>query len=762
MNAMSQAPSDITSSERPAPSTGAPSGLRSRFVAPLPEWAWYGVTLLAIGFFTVLALRLWRADISVPFVFSGDSVFSFMLGREMLDHGWYLTNSRLGAPAGQQLYDFPIGSDNLNLATLDVLVNVSRDAVVGVNLFFLLTFFTNGISALWVLRRMRVSPPVAAMAAVLFAIVPYHFLRSEAHLFLSAYYSVPLGVLLAVEAMQSKTGIFTRNRRAMLGRIVLCAIIASAGIYYAVFTLVLLVTAVIVAIARRERRAAGGAVFAGLLIAGLVVISNAPTLIYDHEHGKAQGVAARVPIESELYGQKLTTMVLPMTVHRIAALRDLRARYADAGTAGGMPLGAVPTAGFVILGFVALLSAAGVGIGLHGRHPLRALSVFSAVLLFVATVGGVASLIAYYVTPQIRAWERTSIVFDFLGLAAVAFVLDGVLRRRGDAWHGFARVFVCAAVVSVGALDQTSNAFIPPYSVLGPDWKGTKAFVKQIERSLPTGSMVYQVPYIAFPEVPGVNKMGVYDPMIGYVLSNSLRWSHGAMRGTNADWNGRIASEPLRKQLVQAASAGFAGVWLDRFGYADAGASEEPEIAQVARTRPIVASNGRYVFYSLRGLRARLLNAVPASVVNTVGSETVHPIQVQWDDSLYPEEADGQNRWQWTKRPIFGLKLVNAAPEARNVVVAMTLATGLPTSSTVSVFVGDRLAERLLIKPTAGARLRMIVRVPRGSRELRFASNAARTESATDPRTLYVKLSNASVEAAGLGPAMSRLLQVAE
>ena len=139
----------------------------------------------------------------------------------MLDHGWYFTNSRLGAPVGQQLYDFPIGSDTLNLAMLDGWVQVSRNAVVGVNLFFISGFFMSAVSAFWALRRMLVSRPASAMAAVLFAIVPFHFLRNEGHLFLSAYYAVPLGVFLAVELLQGRPGVATRNRRARLGRLLL-------------------------------------------------------------------------------------------------------------------------------------------------------------------------------------------------------------------------------------------------------------------------------------------------------------------------------------------------------------------------------------------------------------------------------------------------------------------------------------------------------------------------------------------------------------
>ena len=39
------------------------------------------------------------------------------------------------------------------------------------------------------------------MCAVLYAVIPYHFLRGEVHLTLSAYYAVPLGCWLILAGM---------------------------------------------------------------------------------------------------------------------------------------------------------------------------------------------------------------------------------------------------------------------------------------------------------------------------------------------------------------------------------------------------------------------------------------------------------------------------------------------------------------------------------------------------------------------------------
>ena len=79
----------------------------------------------------------------------------------ILEHGWYWHNPNLGAPEGQQLFDFPVLSgDPLNVLLLKFLglFRLGRGRPC-VNVFFLLTFFLVGLSAYLVLRRLTVSWP---------------------------------------------------------------------------------------------------------------------------------------------------------------------------------------------------------------------------------------------------------------------------------------------------------------------------------------------------------------------------------------------------------------------------------------------------------------------------------------------------------------------------------------------------------------------------------------------------------------------------
>ena len=78
------------------------------------------------------------------------------------------------------------------------------------------TFPLAALTAFLVLRRLGVGPPGAFAASVLFALLPYHFLRGEDHLFLAAYWAVPLGCFLVLSVL-ADTPLVTplRSRRAL-------------------------------------------------------------------------------------------------------------------------------------------------------------------------------------------------------------------------------------------------------------------------------------------------------------------------------------------------------------------------------------------------------------------------------------------------------------------------------------------------------------------------------------------------------------------
>jgi phosphoglycerol transferase len=369
---------------------------------------------------------------------------------------------------------------------------------------------------------------------------------------------------------------------------------ASGSFYYAVFTVILVaVAAVLRFIGTRDRRtlAAGGVVLAAILAVSLVQL--APTLVYTARHGDNDQVAERFTFESEVYSLKLTQLVLPLDSHRIDAFARIKQNYSERFPqidANAATLGVVATAGFVWLLAVAFFSL--VGRAPPGRHAQLAALTLAAFL--IATVGGGGTLFGV-IWSQVRAWNRLSIFIAFFALAALAFGLGALGRRiRGPAFAA-----VLAALLALGLYDQTTPGYAPPYETLEGLWDEDRRFIGSLERRLPDGAMVVQLPYETFPEPPA-GRQAVYEPVKAYLHSETLRWSWGAMRGRPGDWAAAmVAGKPAADVVAAARRAGFAGILVDRLGYADDGAAMDADLRRALGAQPTPSPNGRYLFFTL-------------------------------------------------------------------------------------------------------------------------------------------------------------------
>lgn len=559
------------------------------------------------GLFGLLAIRPWRLDFGVPYAYSGDGILYQAYAKGVLDHGWYWHNSNLGAPEGQQLFDFPgLNGDTLNVLLIKAIGLFSSDVATVVHVFFLLTFPLAGLAAYLVLRRLGLSTAASTVCAVLFALLPFHFVRGEGHLLLSAYYAVPLGAYLVLAVLADRP--LVGPRRTTVATLAICAVIALASgtFYWSAFTIVLVGAAGLLrAGVTRSLRPLwqGGAVVAAIF--ALVLASLAPSLVYWASHGTNPEVGHRGPLESEDQGLKLAQLVLPMEQHRIGKLAELRQQYDDhfkrTEASVSTPLGVVASVGFIWLLAVSLLQLASPGRRIApARHAQVAIAALLALLF--AWTGGFATFVAV-VEPQIRAWNRLSIFIGFFSLAAVGLLLDRALRALRSRRRGAMLVAALLGVVLVvGLLDQTSRSITLAYGAFRDEYRSDAAFMRAIDERLPEGASVFQLPYVPFPENPPVYGMADYDHLRGYLHSDDLRWSYGFVKGRRGDPSPRLVAQPTTQQLVQEVhESGYAGIYIDRRGYPDAAAQLERELAATLGGAPLVSENQHLSFFALTG-----------------------------------------------------------------------------------------------------------------------------------------------------------------
>jgi hypothetical protein len=536
-------------------------------------------------------LRLWDADARVPFSYSGDGTLNLTLIKTVMERGWFYENPRLGAPSGQELYDYPVLSgDTLHVVFFWLAGLFTDDPSLAMNVFFVLTFPVTAVVTYLVLRRLAVGPEVAVVIAVLYALTPYHFMRGEVHLFLAAYYVVPIGAYLALSVLDGRA----RIGLATAGLATLVAL-ASGSFYYSAFTVLLVaVAALLQFFASRDRRVFLPAGFVVGVILAVSLAQLAPTIVYRVANGTNEEVAKRYWFESENYSLRLTQLLLPVDGHRIDALASRKEEYTERipqNEGRAATLGIVASVGFLWLLAVVLLAVVGAWPGVIARY--RGIAALTLASVLVGTTGGLATLLAV-AWPQIRAWNRLSIFIAFFALLAVGLLLES-LRPRLPAL-GFGALL--AGLLVLGALDQTSPFFIPPHAGLAADYRADQSWYRSVEGRLAEGASVVQLPHEPFPEPP-LGPRPIYEPAKGYLHTSDLRWSWGAMRGRPDDWSALYATRPAAELVPAAREAGFEAIVVDKLAYPDGGVATESDLRRVLGTEPERGPEGRYLLWRL-------------------------------------------------------------------------------------------------------------------------------------------------------------------
>ncbi|GAA1893722.1 hypothetical protein [Lapillicoccus jejuensis] len=609
-------------------------------------------TLLLSCAVTATTLRLWDWRPGTPVDLSGDALVYQSQVRAVLDGGAWGLDPHVGAPYGQ-VAGFFATADDLHLVLVRLLGLLSGSPTTVAALYFVLGFPASALTAHWLARRLGAHPAAAVVVGVLFSVVPAHQTRF-AHLFLAAYWAVPLGMWLVVTTarggpvLRSPRRPTPRLRRAAqwwdARSLLLVVTVGLTGVYYAAFTALLLLVALVV---RRLRRPGLGPLLRAAVPLALLLATTGGSLLRSRWTTRGQtvtgGLAERTVGDSEQFAGKLTDLVLPWSGHRDAALAALTTRYQELGlpaTSESSAIGVVALLGCV--GLLVLLARAAVG--RTGRRAAPLVTVLGLLLpaaLAFYVRGGLGSLVALLVTPQLRTWSRLSLLVALLGLLAVGLGLTALLRRRR-----LVGAVACAVVLAVGVADQTNPA-------LAPDWAAQRAalatltsYTDRLEAALPAGCAVFEAPVMRYPENGPLQRMGDYDPLRPTLTGRSLRWSYGAMRGTAAaDWQLALPQGDLPSLVDDLAAAGFCAVQVDHAGY---GADDPTSALRTLLGGPLATSDdGRLTAFPLRSRYDALLARDGARALAARRDAVLHPVVVDLTDGASATSGRGGERYQW-------------------------------------------------------------------------------------------------------------------
>jgi phosphoglycerol transferase len=475
-------------------------------------------------------------------------------------------------------------------------------------------------------------------------------------------------------------------------------------------------------------------------------------MIYISSQGESQTVKRGIG-EAEAYGLKITQLLLPIDGHRIPALARLKEKYNSGAPLvnenSNASLGVVGSIGFLaLLGWLLFWKPAVGQIQTEDgpRTLLTQLSLLNIGGVLLATIGGGASLFALLISSQMRSYNRVSIYLAFFSLFAVALLLEEFFRRRANSKR--ARTIFAAVlgfILLVGILDQTGKGvyFVPHYAAFQAENASDADFVKRIEATVPAGVMIFQLPYVPFPENGPVHLMTDYEHFRPYLHSKHLRWSYGAIKERDtARWQMTAASLPIDQFLEAISLGGFSGVYVDRKGYADNGAEVEAKLRGTLGIEPLVSGNNQMLFFDLGAYNSKLAQKYGGEI-GAKRQTVLNPITPEWTGGFSGLEGNDDLNWHWCSSE-GELVFNNGLKEDRKLKLEMGLATSYEELANLSLD-GDLISEKLKInsRPTAYSKT---ITIPPGHHSIRFTCDAKRADAPLDKRSLVFKVIDFRVE----------------
>ncbi len=558
----------VAANDGRVPATGHVN--KRQWVSP----AWAGAICLLAGYVTS-GIK----DLTLPTDLSADNLFAATMARLLEQRAWLLDSPLLGLPGVLDFRVLPT-SDGAHVLALKLLALVGMGPFTAVNVYFLAGFALVGATAAWTLERTGLGRGPAILGALVYALLPYHFWRGPMHLFLSLYYAVPIFVYLMLGCLRL---IDKREAAGWRTAMVLSAFLACCGGYYAVFYCYLLAFAVAVEGLSQGtwRPVVRGARLIAATGAGIAV--NVLPAILFKLHNPDPGRIIRPLQDTEVYALKFTQMFLPLMQHRTRWLANLALHYnrqapmvnENQSASLGLVMGG-------LCGIVMVATCLALWRNRLGEDPtwgrLRKLGLVSGWAFLFATVGGLSSMIGFFVTPFIRSANRISVFIAFFILVMAGWLWQmwrgsRVVTDGRKALWGAVGV-VCALVAMWDAADID---YFPKRAEAAAMYSQDAAFFGRLQSQVGPQARVFQVPFVRFPE-GGLGTQDYYH-FRPYLHMTGWQWSFGALTGSQAEaWNMQTASMVGRDPqgfVQRLKQAGFTGVLLARsVPNRDAGFSE--------------------------------------------------------------------------------------------------------------------------------------------------------------------------------------------
>jgi hypothetical protein len=665
---------------------------------------------------------VYRGDLSQvhPMVYKNDGlaalsrIKAYQQGETVLLGPQYV--SRLNAPFSGSWSDYP--SDKLTFYAAGVLsrwfglANGSTLCVVLMQLLCALCF-------LGATRVIGANRGPSIVCSILFGIAPYAFFRNLNHLNLLFYGLLPLQTVALVLLMRHDTRLKSRY-----GWGFLLAVSFFAGLFNAYYLFwylgFLLIAALSNLISKNWQFAMAGFAGMGAGVGGFL-LQNLDTFLIRHQFGPNSMAVCRGYGDLVRLGLTLPDLFFPCS-HSWSELQLVSWRLYFSkipeifyGESQNAYIGVVAA-----VAFVWMIGEGVVRIFQERTQKINPLFWIGGGVLALGLVGGVNYLIGAFGFYLLRGTNRFSIL---LAAISLLFLCQKLSAKRLGWW----RWPLVGLLLLLGIWDQlpvSTGKPSPEHQAEIQNYLKDRELFQRMERDLPVGAMVFQLPVHFYPEHGPVHEMGDYEHFRPYLQTEHLRFSYGTIKGRNdTRWQYGIEKMPPAMMVSELEKLGFSVILINKKAYEDHAVNLINQMAQ-AGFHPWF-DEGDFIAYRLK----------PSE-----HPELPHlgPFHAVFSGGFYSEEKDGEKTMRWCGKsgeirivPPFCIIRGKQAEANAGTKFSLMVAAANPK---VTIYVRiNGGTEQVLVSPGEG-RKTIDLSVPPGGGDVRLRAKGPAAGFPGDPR----------------------------
>jgi len=496
----------------------------------------------------------------------------------------------LGAPYGADWDDCPLVEQPLFWLTglaakLCGVFTAANLAVLVAQVLAALAFYVT-------CRSLKCDWAWAMSGALVFAFARMAIARQIHHLPVTFYWHVPLCLLVCWWISGGE--LQWRNKLHWIG-LGIGVITGIQNPYYTNMFLQLAALATVFRALDRDWKSAAAGASIILTTFGIFLLMNANMVLYHLLQGPNIGSIVRVYEWLEVFALKPLDLFMPPPDHPIAWLANYARSYREHVLVPGEtpPSNYLGLVGIASLFWLVLVAAKNTVSRPRMPIPVEAWQVMW--IFCYSTIGGINGFLGTLGIQLFRSTNRLSI---FILAIALVFSVKSLSRLN---WSRSKVVIFATLLTMVALLDQ-----IPPPPVTASIRQtaeivaADRQFVLQIERRLPRGAMIFQLPPCPYPEssAPGIP---AYDYFRPYLFSRSLRYSYGSIKGRSRDnWQFTIGRNGIIAAVSDLESYGFRAIYIQKNGFQDYGAGLLHALADAGKSEVIEHPNGEIALLILK------------------------------------------------------------------------------------------------------------------------------------------------------------------